>query len=181
MFVGLALLVEIHTFDLAGHLPGDLLTVVAAFAFSVNAFVIRHILLVMEEDSVAFYNHASSGLGFLGLAIVSGDFTVLADPARLQAAWLPLLGIGILVSISLPLYYVALHRMDVWKLRMFMLSSPLLTALVEWPLWGAELLPMQCLGGAIMLAALAMLIRLEWKTSSSQRDDTTRNDQRTRP
>jgi drug/metabolite transporter (DMT)-like permease len=170
MFLGLALLVEIHKFDLGGHLRGDLMTVVAAFAFSVNAFVIRDILLVMEEDSVAFYNHASSGLGFLGLAIVGGDFALLVDPVQMRSAWLPMIAAGVLVAVSLPLYYVALRRMDVWKLRMFMLSSPVLTAMIEWPLWGAKLTGMQCLGGAIMLAALTVLIRLEWKPAAKTKE-----------
>lgn len=163
MFVGLALLVEIQKFDLGGHLTGDLMTVVSAFFFSINAFVIRHIMRVMKEDSVALYNHASSGIGFAILGVVHGDFAVLADPTALRSVWLPFLLLGIVVAFSLPLYYVALRRMDVWKLRMFMLSIPVLTAAVEWPLWGLKLEPLQCLGGAIILVCLAVLIRLEWK------------------
>ncbi len=163
MFLGLALLVEIHKFDLGGHLTGDLMTVVSALFFSINAFIIRHILRVMEEDSVALYNHASSGIGFAVLGIIYGDFAVLADPAQLRSVWLPFLLVGVVVAVSLPLYYVALRRMDVWRLRMYMLSIPVLTAAVEWPLWGFKLSNLQCLGGAIILACLAALIRMEWK------------------
>ncbi|MFH1919507.1 MAG: EamA family transporter, partial [Planctomycetota bacterium] len=70
MFVGLALLVEIHKFDLGGHLTGDLMIVVAALGFATNAFVIRHILRAMDVEAVALYNHSMSMLGFLVLAIV---------------------------------------------------------------------------------------------------------------
>jgi len=47
MLVGLALLAEVHHFDLGGHLAGDLLAVVAALGLASNAFIIRHILRVM--------------------------------------------------------------------------------------------------------------------------------------
>ena len=170
MFVGLALLTEIGKFDWGGHMVGDLMTVVAAFGFSVNAFVIRHILLMMDEESVALYNHAISTLGFVTLAVIGGDFARLAEVFESSGAWLPIVALGVLVAVSLPLYYVALRRMDVWKLRMFMLATPVLTAIVEWPLLGIELSMLQCLGGAIILAALALLIRMEWRLSIAAKD-----------
>jgi len=175
MFVGLALLVEIQKFDLGGHLFGDLLTVVSAFFFSVNAFVIRRIMRAMPEDAVAFYNHAGSGMGFLALGAIHGDFALLTDPEKIAAGWAPLLTVGLVVAFSLPLYYVALRRMDVWRLRMFMLSIPVLTAAIEWPLWGLPLTTWQCVGGGIILACLALLLRMEWQMSVSQRLDANRN------
>ena len=45
MLLGLALLSEVHRLDFAGHMAGDLMIVVAAFGFAVNAFVIRRILM----------------------------------------------------------------------------------------------------------------------------------------
>ena len=67
--------------------------------------------------------------------------------------------------------HVALRRMDVWKLRMFMLATPVLAAVIEWPLMGIELSMLQCLGGAIILAALALLIQMEWRLSTTADDD----------
>jgi len=168
MFVGLALLTEINEFDWGGHIVGDLMTVVTALGFSANAFVIRHILLKMDEESVAFYNHAISALGFLALAIVCGDFAQLPKVFATSSAWMPIAALGVLVAVSLPLYYVALRRMDVWKLRMFMLATPVLTAAIEWPLLGIELSMLQCLGGLIIMAALALLIRMEWRLGERQ-------------
>lgn len=161
MFGGLALLTEVGEFDWGGHLVGDTLTIVTALGFSVNAFVIRHIMLVMEEVSVAVYNHAISMVGFIGLAILGGDFEHTADMFASASAVPAIIILGVLVAISLPLYYVALRRMDVWKLRMFMLATPVLTALVEWPLWGIKMSMLQWFGGGIILAALAVLIRME--------------------
>ena len=74
MFVGLGLLIEVHKFDWGGHIVGDTMTIVTALGFSINAFVIRHIMVVMHEEPVALYNHAISMLGFIGLGLVCGDF-----------------------------------------------------------------------------------------------------------
>jgi drug/metabolite transporter (DMT)-like permease len=173
MFVGLALLTEIGKFDWGGHIRGDLMTVITAFGLSINAFVIRHILVMMDEESVALYNHAISTLGFLALAIVGGGFTRLPVVFESSSGWMPIAVLGVLLAVSLPLYYVALRRMDVWKLRMFMLATPVLAAVVEWPLLGIELSMLQCVGGAIILAALALLIRMEWRLSAAADDDAT--------
>ena len=174
MFVGLALLMEIQKFDWGGHIVGDTMTVVAAFGFSVNAFVIRHIMVVMHEEPVALYNHAISMLGFVGLALVSGDFARTPEVLASKQAWISMAVLGVAIAASLPMYYVALRRMDVWKLRMFMLATPVLTALLEWPLLGLELSPLQWLGGAIILAALAVLIRMEWRLAVEERDSAKR-------
>ena len=169
MFVGLALLIEIQTFDWGGHVRGDAMTVASAFGFSVNAFIIRHIMLVMEETSVAFYNHAVSMLGFVGMGLVCGDFARTSEVFASRTAWISIAVLGSVIAASLPLYYVALRRMDVWKLRMFMLATPVLAAVVEWPLWGMKMSPLQWLGGAIILGALAVLIRMEWQLSTEQK------------
>ncbi|HID20794.1 MAG TPA: hypothetical protein EYP14_00120, partial [Planctomycetaceae bacterium] len=75
-------------------------------------------------------------------------------------------------AIGLPLYYVALRNMSVWKLRMYMLSAPVLTAWIEWPLWGTQLTPLQILGAAIVLTGLAALIWLEWRQAAGPKSDT---------
>jgi drug/metabolite transporter (DMT)-like permease len=166
MFVGLALLMEVHKFDWGGHIVGDSMTIVTALGFSVNAFVIRHIMVVMHEEPVAFYNHSISMLGFIALAMLGGDFAQTADVFASPRAWPYFIVLGVLVAVSLPLYYVALRRMDVWKLRTFMLSTPVLTLIVERLLWRVELAPLQWLGGAIILAGLAVLIRMELRLAA---------------
>jgi drug/metabolite transporter (DMT)-like permease len=114
---------------------------------------------------VALYNHGISTLGFVGLTLMGGSQSRFREIFASLAAWMPLVLLGVLVAVSLPLYYVALRRMDVWKLRMFMLASPVLTAIVEWPLWGIDLSGLQWLGAAIILAGLAALIHSEARAS----------------
>ena len=174
MLVGLALLTEIQKFDLGGHLAGDLMIVIAALGFAVNAFVIRHILRTMDEPAVALYNHSMSMLGFVVLAVVGNDFARAEEMFRAPAAWLPVVLAGVVAAAGLPLYYVALGRMDIWKLRTFMLFAPVIAAAVEWPLWGARLSAAQCLGGAIVLGGLAVLIWLMIRVLRSARRWTSR-------
>ena len=166
MFVGLALLAEIQKFDFAGHLAGDLMAVGATLAVAVNAFVIRHILRVMDEEAVALYNHAISMIGFVALAVAGGDFSRTSEVFDDPAAWVPIAALGVVAAVGLPLYYVALRRMDVWKLRMYLLATPVVTAAVEWPLWGMHLALLQWLGAAIILGGLAVLIRIEARTAT---------------
>jgi len=161
MLFGLALLTEIQRFDFGSHAVGDLMTIVTALGLAANAFIIRHIMQVMDEASVALYNHAISMLGFVALALAAGDFARVDEVLGTPAAWLPIAALGVLVAVSLPLYYVALGRMDVWKLRLFMLSGPVLCGVVEWPLWGGWFSAMQWLGAAVIVAGLAVLIRIE--------------------
>ncbi len=161
MLVGLALVIEINRIDWGGHLAGDLMVVVASLGFAVNAFVIRHILQVMDEGAVSLYNHAMSTFGFLGLAIFKDEFRLLPELAARPVTWFWIVAIGLTAAVSLPLYYAALRRMPVWKLRTLMLSAPLVVAAVEWSVWGLEFSLSQILGAAIVLVGLAVLIRVE--------------------
>ena len=166
MLVGLALVTEIDKFDWGGHLVGDVMIVAAALGFAINAFIIRHIMKVMDEESVALYNHSMNMLGFLALGLVGGDFARSAEALRTPAVWQSLAALGAISAVGLPLYYMALGRMDVWKLRTFMLSGPLITAMVEWPLFGIKLSGLQFSGAAIILVGLVVLIRVESRPDS---------------
>ena len=166
MLAGLALLTEFDEFDWNGHLVGDVMIVVAAFGLATNAFVIRHIMRVMDEESVALYNHSISALGFVTLGLVTGTFAGSRQVFAEAVLWQSIVALGIIASVGLPLYYVALRRMSVWKLRMLMLSAPVFTAAVEWPLWGGQLSGLQCLGATIVMGGLAALIGIEWRQNS---------------
>jgi drug/metabolite transporter (DMT)-like permease len=170
MFVGLALLMEIHRFNWGGHIIGDTMTIVTAFCFSVNAFVIRHIMRVMEEEPVALYNHSISMLGFMGLAFYGGDFARVPEVVASNVTLVAIVVLGVLIAASLPLYYVALRRLQVWKLRLLMLATPVMVAMVEWSLWGMSMSALQWLGGAIILGALAALIHVEWRLNEPARE-----------
>jgi drug/metabolite transporter (DMT)-like permease len=167
MLAGMALLVGAAEGNWGGHLLGDLMAVGAAFLYAINAFVIRRILPQMDEEAVSLYNHGLSTFGFVGLALCSGDFQA-AQPALTNAvAWAWIAAVGIVAAVSLPLYYAALCRMEVWRLRAWMLASPVLVAAVEW-LLGVRLGASQWLGAAIVLGGLALLIHLELRARAAQ-------------
>jgi drug/metabolite transporter (DMT)-like permease len=161
MLLGLAVFTEVHHFDFGGHLVGDTMVMGAACGYAVNAFIIRRILTSMDEMAVSLYNLSFSGLGFAGLAWVRGEYAQLSRVGSHAHTWLWIAALGVATAISLPLYYAALGRMPVWKLRTWMLLAPLLVAAVEWPVWGIAMTPTQACGGVIMLLGLAGLIYLE--------------------
>ena len=162
MLVGLALVTEVHKFDFGGHVVGDLMVVVAALGLAANAFVIRHIMKAMDEEAVALYNHCDQHVRIRRCsALVGGDFARTRRSSPPSPAWLPIVLLGVVAAVGLPLYYLALRRMDVWKLRTFMLATPVLTVAIEWPLWGVRLSAMQGWARLIILGGLAALIRIE--------------------
>jgi drug/metabolite transporter (DMT)-like permease len=161
MLLGLAVFTEVHRFDLGGHLVGDLMVIGAACGYAINAFIIRRILTSMDEMAVSFYNLSFSGLGFAVMAWACGEYAVLHDVGSDPGAWIWIAALGVATAISLPLYYAALGRMPVWRLRTWMLLAPVLVAAVEWSVWGIEITTVQACGALIMLAGLAVLIHME--------------------
>ena len=165
MLAGLILLTEAHHFGCSSHLVGDVMVVVAALGLAVNAFVVRRILQRMDEAAAAFYNTIFTLVGFTALASYEG-FAVSREIADQPEAWWWLIGLGIIAGVKAPLYYAALRQMPVWKLRMFLLLSPLLVALAEWALWGITLHVSQWLGAALLLGC-ALVLALDEARSNS--------------
>ena len=170
MTLGLALLVEIPRLNWAGHTMGDILIIIAAFGLAVNAFVIRRILRQMDVEAVALYNHAFSGLGF-GLLLLAEGLHIPEPVRALPAHWLWIVVVGILAAVSLPLYYAALGRMAVWKLRVLMLSSPPLAAVTEWLLWGQVLHAGQWLGAVLLVGGAGALVLMDRTTGTTADTD----------
>jgi drug/metabolite transporter (DMT)-like permease len=160
MFVGLGLLCEIQRFDFSGHLTGDLLVVCAALAFSVNAFIIRRILTVLDPEVIAEYNHAASSLGFLAIVLLQGQFAQLPACCTGPRA-VAIAALGVCTAVGLPLYYVALKHLPVWKLRVCMLAGPVFTGLFERWYWDLEMTWLQMLGAALILLGLAAIILID--------------------
>ncbi len=162
MLAGVALVLDIQHFDLRGHVIGDVMAVFAALFFAVNAFLIRRILQTMDEESTAFYNHGISTLGFLAIAFGGGQWTVCAGEFTSPRAWMWIVLLGVSTAVTLPLYYAALRRMSVWKLRTWLLLTPVVVAGLEWLGWGTRPGVPQILGAALVLGGLLVLIRWEW-------------------
>ncbi len=160
MLTGMALLVGVAERDLGLHLLGDLMAVTAAAIYASNAFLIRRILRHMDEESVSLYNHSLSTFGFLAVALLAGEFRSAVATLGSPSAWGWIVALGCTAALSLPLYYAALHRMEVWRLRAWLLAAPVLVAMVEW-MQGVRLGTSQWLGAALVLGGLALLIRME--------------------
>jgi len=164
MLAGVTLVLDVQHFQWQGHFIGDAMAVAAAFGFAVNAFIIRRILRKVDEAATALYNHGISTLGFMGLAWWQNEWPRAAQAAMSSSAWVRILALGVVTAAVLPLYYAALHRMQVWKLRAWLLLTPVTVALVEWLLWETHLNAWQYLGSLLVLSGLGGLIWLELRT-----------------
>lgn len=164
MLLGVALVLDVGQFEWRGHFIGDAMAVGAAFWFALNAFIIRRILQELDEEATALYNHGISALGFVGLALFQDEWRHAAQAALSSAAWLRILALGVVTAAVLPLYYAALHRMEVWRLRAWLLLTPVTVAAAEWLLWETRLSAWQCVGGLLVLGGLAGLIWTEMRT-----------------
>lgn len=157
MGVGLALVMEVRTLGSNSHARGDALIIVAAVGLAVNAFVIRHILRRMDVEAVALYNHFISGIGFTVLFAIQAP--ALSEIAQAEASdWIWIVVLGVLAAVALPLYYAALARLAIWKLRALMLLGPAMAAVVEWFIWGKTLHGGQWLGAIVLVLGAGALI-----------------------
>ena len=93
--------------------------------------------------------------------LVNQEWSTWREVTRLPHAWLWVGLLGLLSAFALPLYYAALRRMAVWKLRAWMLAVPVLVAAADWLIWGTRLSGRQGLGAATVLAGLAVLTYVE--------------------
>ncbi|MCH5376964.1 MAG: EamA family transporter [Planctomycetes bacterium] len=166
MLAGVALVLGVQNLDPQPHMIGDAMAVLAALFFAANAFLIRGILQTMDEESTALYNHGISTLGFLAIAFGGNQWAAAANAFESPQAWLWLVVLGVSAALTLPLYYAALRRMSVWKLRTWLLLTPVVVAGVEWLGWGTQFGGLQILGAALVLGGLLVLIRWEWREAS---------------
>jgi len=161
MLLGIALVAEVGSGGLQMHVVGDLMVVGAAAGFAINAFIIRRILQSMDVEATALVNVTITWLGFAGWAILQDDLAHVGPAVGDPLVWSWVILLGTVYAFFMLLYYVALRRMPVWKLRMWMLSTPVLVAVADAALWGTRLSVQQGIGMALVLVGLAGLIRLE--------------------
>ena len=161
MLFGIALVAEIGPSGFQLHIIGDLVVVGAAAAFAANAFVVRRVLRTMDVESVALWNVVITGFGFIGLMLARSELSTVGDALWSPTTWIWVGLLGLLFALFVPLYYATLNRMPVWKLRMWMLSAPVLVAVADWLIWDTRLTPLQWVSMGVVLCGLAGLIHLE--------------------
>jgi len=170
LLLGMSLLTGAGREGWGGHFLGDLMAVAAALAYAANAFIIRGILRTMDEEAVSLYNHGISTLGFMALVLLGGELRSAETALWQPAAWLWILALGVTAALSLPLYYAALRRTAVWKLRAWTLSAPVLVAVFDWLIWDTHLDFGQCVGAALVLGGLAVLVHIESRAMLEKND-----------
>ncbi|MBN1590274.1 MAG: DMT family transporter [Pirellulales bacterium] len=161
MLLGVAFVAEVRLSGVESHIVGDLMVVAGALGFAINAFILRQIFRTMDTEAVALINVSVTGLGFLGVMLIRGELATVGAALGEPIMWLWVALLGLSFGLYILIYYAALDRMPVWKLRTWMLTSPLLVALADWVLWNTRLSGQQWVGTGLVLLGLAGLIRLE--------------------
>jgi drug/metabolite transporter (DMT)-like permease len=112
---------NVHLGSISSHVVGDLLIVAAGLLIAFNAFVIRFKLASLENEVIAFHNVLYSTIPFAIAACWETRFFSFA------ATNLALIGIlGLVTFGNYVIYYAALRRMTVWRIRTLLLAVPAL-------------------------------------------------------
>lgn len=166
--LGLALLgmalVVLGGFDPAAGLSFDvvglLLAFVAALSQTVFVLVSRHGYAEVPVDEASLTVLAGGFVGFLGVAVVTGQLAAVTAPIGDPAAWPYLLAGGVLgAGIPTTLYLVGVRAIGGVRTGILALIEPVVGALLAAALLDETLRPVQFVGGAMVLGAAVLLQR----------------------
>lgn len=143
------------------RLGGNLLCVVFGLVLTINAILIKAKLGPLGKLQLSFWNAL---IGFLFFAImwlrsgyIQSDLTKIAEQPRLAAI---LAGAGAVAAVVFLTYYQAIWNMPVWVVRVLLLLSPAIAALLAKMLWAEETTPVQLIGMALVLGGTASVVVL---------------------
>jgi drug/metabolite transporter (DMT)-like permease len=135
------------------HLFGDLMGLVTALFFSAYLIAIKRLRRDLSAAAVMAWPGAITALTLALLNLVVGE------------AWLPATasGWGLLLALALLSHAIgqglvakAVARLPASFSAVGMLSEPLFAALIAWAVLGEAVTPLQGLGGAVILAGIAI-------------------------
>jgi len=143
----------------ARPLAGNLLCVAFGLVLTINAILIKAKLGPLGKLQLAFWN---SLIGFLFFAMmwlrsgyIQSDLTKVCEEPRLAAI---LAGAGAVAAVVFLTYYQAIWNMPVWVVRVLLLLSPAIAALLAKLLWAEETTPVQLVGMALVLGGTASVV-----------------------
>lgn len=155
--VGVTLVLTAKGLDLKqGPLRGDLIILVAVFAWSAYTLVGKRVLASHHPFTVTTW-----AFGFGALSMLPAGYWVWRgfDPASPGVAgWLEVLYLCVLTSIvAFTLWYVALKQLEASRLAVFADLQPVLTALLAWLVLGDVPRGLTVAGGALVIAGVTVV------------------------
>jgi drug/metabolite transporter (DMT)-like permease len=147
-FIGLAMMLGARFGDV------DLLGVSSALA----AAVLRVVSLLITRASLrntdsrlnTWYSLVPSAAIFVVFSLVTQTW----NPPQSMFGWTAFVGMSVTSTVSVLTIFVSITRIGAFRTALLMNLEPLVTTLASVALLGEVLLPVQALGGALMLVAL---------------------------
>jgi drug/metabolite transporter (DMT)-like permease len=155
--IGVTLILTAKGLDLTqGPLRGDLIILVAVFAWSAYTLVGKRVLAGHDPFTVTTW-----AFGFGALSMLPAGYWVLRgfDPASPGVAgWLEVAYLCVLTSIvAFTLWYIALKRLEASQLAVFANLQPPVTALLAWLILGDVPRGLTVGGGILVLAGVTVV------------------------
>jgi probable blue pigment (indigoidine) exporter len=148
-FLGLALMIGAH--------PGELAVIGVAFSFAgaisraTMLLISRALLAKSDARLTSWYSLLSSTVVFVVISAATRTW----HPPHTAVGWAALAAISIVTIIAILATFISTSRVGPFRTALVMNLEPLITALGSALLLGEVITPVQGVGAAIMLAALA--------------------------
>ncbi len=131
---------------------GDLLVLVATFAWATTAVVMRKYLRELNAGVLVFYR-------FLIGAVVFVSYIVATSAVSVKSAYQVL--VGVVVGVGSVLYYEGLKRIKAAQVSALELSTPFFAAALAYFLLGESFTAMQLVGIVLLVPGIQFLSRKE--------------------
>lgn len=135
--------------------PYNLFFVSSAFGISINAFLIKYRIKRISWDVLAWINSSVQAIFYFLLAAVVYRQEVFSAFRFYPTGLWWLLGAAFWLVIYFLSYYESLERMPVWFVRTFLLTMPVFTLALEFPIFSTKLTYYQAVG--IVLVVIGVL------------------------
>ena len=148
-FLGLMLMIGAHPTTLA--MVGILCALAAACCRVVMLLVTRAALQGTDALQITWYSIISSSVLFIAAAFAAQHW----QPPATMSGWLALVVLSVAVMTGILGVFASTGRIGPFRTALFMNLEPVLTTIGSAFFLGEVITPLQALGGAVMVAALA--------------------------
>ncbi|MHA1113032.1 MAG: DMT family transporter [Alphaproteobacteria bacterium] len=153
-FAGLSLMLSVSLAEIDWR--GAALSLTAALLTAISAlWVVRH---ARHIDTIQFTFHMSI-VAAVFLSLLGAGFGALVAPAT-AVGWLGLVGVVLLQSTGITVYFASLAHIDALKSGMLTNIQPPISIAAAYLLFGEYLEPLQFLGGGMVLAGILLM---QWR------------------
>jgi len=148
-FLGLALMIGAHPTDLAA--VGIIAALGAACCRTLLLLVTRASLQGADARMITWYSLVSSSVLLAVAMLATADW----QPPASVGGWVALIALSVAVTTGIVGVFASTGRIGPFRTALFMNLEPVLTAIGSALFLGEVITPLQALGGAVMVAALA--------------------------